>query len=104
MVTVHKCKECAQTFLSRKEFGAHINRHLQKHLDEYSPKVPEKKTPWQSFSNIPEGMNRDLLKVFENKLDKDKTCLWRDGYLSSVLRERSRELELEIMLSEWLKE
>ena len=106
MVTVHKCKECAQTFLSRKEFGAHVNHHLQKHLDEYSPKVPEKKTPWESFSNIPEGMNRELLKVFEKYRlgDKSMLCLWRNGYLNSALRERSRELELQARLSEWLKE
>jgi hypothetical protein len=45
MVTVHKCKECEQTFLSWKEFDAHVSRHLQKHLDEYTPKIPEKKTP-----------------------------------------------------------
>jgi hypothetical protein len=55
---VQKCKECGQ-------FDAHVNRHLQKHLDEYAPKIPEKKTPWESFSSIPEGMNRALLNVFE---------------------------------------
>ena len=65
MVTVHKCKECQQTFLSWKEFDTPVGRHLQKHLDEYTLKIPEKKTPWEAFSNIPDGMNRDLLKVFE---------------------------------------
>jgi len=106
MVSVHKCKECQQTFLSWKEFDAHVNRHLQKHLDEYTLKIPEKKTPWESFSNIPEGMNRYLLKVFEkyNLGDKSMLCLWRNVYLSFALRERSREQELQTRLSEWLKE
>lgn len=57
--------QCGQTFLSWEEFDVHVNRHLQKHLDEYTPKIPEK-TPWEAFSNIPEGMNRDLFKVFKN--------------------------------------
>ena len=84
MVKVHKCKERQQTFLSWKEFDTHVNRHLQKHLD---------------------GMNRKL-KVFEKYRlgDKSMLCLWRNGYLSSALRERSRELELQTRLSEWLKE
>jgi hypothetical protein len=101
---VHKCKECEQTFLSWKEFDAHVNRHLQKHLEEYAPKIPEKKTPWESFSDIPEGMNRDLLKVFEkyNLGDKSMLCLWKNGYLSFDLRERSREQELQTLLSEWM--
>jgi hypothetical protein len=77
VVKVHTCKECGQTFLSLKVFDAHINRHLQKHLDEYTPKIPEKKTPWEAFSNIPEGMNRALLKVFEkyDLGDKSMLCL-----------------------------
>jgi hypothetical protein len=106
MVTVHTCKECGQTFLSWKEFDAHVNRHLQKHLDEYTPKIPEKMTPWEAFSNIPEDMNRDLLKVFEKYRLGNKTmpCLWRNGYLSCALRERSREQELQARLTEWLKE
>jgi hypothetical protein len=51
-------------------------------------------------------MNRELLKVFEkyNLRDKSMLCLWRKGYLSSALRERSREQELQARLSEWLKE
>ena len=32
--------------------------------DSETPKI-EKKTPWEAFSNIPEDINRDLLKVFE---------------------------------------
>ena len=106
MVKVHTCKECGQTFLSWKEFDAHVNRHLQKHLDEYTPKIPEK-SPWEAFSNIPEGMNRALLKVFKeyNLGDKSILCLWRNGYLMiSALRERSREQGLQTRLSEWLKE
>ena len=50
-----------QTDFSQLEFDIHVNRHLQKHLDEYTPM---KKTAWEACS-IPEGMNRDLLKVFE---------------------------------------
>jgi hypothetical protein len=53
MVKVHTCKECGQSFLSWKEFDAHVNRHLQKHLDEYTPKILEKNTPWEAYSNIP---------------------------------------------------
>ena len=89
MVTVHKCKDCQQTFLSWKEFDAHVGRHLQKHLDGYTPKILQKKTPWEAFGNIPEDMNRDLLKVFEkyNLGDKSMLCLWRNGSLRCVLRE-----------------
>lgn len=36
------CKECGQTFLSWKEFDNHVNKHLQRHLDEFAPKIPEK--------------------------------------------------------------
>jgi hypothetical protein len=75
MVKVHTCKECGHTFLSWKVFDAHVNRHLQKHLDEYAPKIPEKKTPWEAFSNIPEGMNRALLKVSERYDFGDKLIL-----------------------------
>jgi hypothetical protein len=82
------------------EFDLHVNRHLQKHLDEYAPKIPKKKTPWEAFSNIPEGMNRALLKVFEKYDLRDKSilCLWRNGYLSCA------SCELQTRLSEWLKE
>jgi hypothetical protein len=50
---------------------------LQRHLDEYAPKIPEKKTPWEAFTSVPENMNRDLLKVFEkyNLGDKSMLCL-----------------------------
>lgn len=43
-MTTRICKECGQTFLSWEEFDVHVNRHLQKHLDEYTPKVPEVNT------------------------------------------------------------
>jgi len=58
-VKVHTCKECGQTFLSGKELDNHVNGYLQnqKHLDEFAPKIPEKKTPWEVFSTIPEGKN-----------------------------------------------
>jgi hypothetical protein len=64
MIRVYTCNECRQTFLGGKEFDV-VNKHLQKHLDEYTPNIPKKKTPWETFNNIPEGMNRELLKVFE---------------------------------------
>jgi hypothetical protein len=101
---VHTCKECGQTYLSWEEFDKHVNKHLQKHLDEFAPKIPEKKTPSQVFSNIPEGMNRELLKVFEryNLANRSMLCLWRNGYLSCALRDRSREQELQTRLKEWL--
>jgi len=62
--------------------------------------------PWEASSNIPEGMNKELLKVFEKYRlgDKSMLCLWRDGYLSCALRERSREQELQARLIDWLKE
>ncbi len=62
MVTVHTCKECGQTYVSWKEFDNHVNRHFQKHLDEFAPKIPEKTTPWEAFSNIPEGPVEILLR------------------------------------------
>ena len=70
MIKVHTCKESGQTFLSGKEFDAHINHHLQKHLDEYAPKIP-KKTPWEMFSNIPEGM-RPRTRLSEQRACKEK--------------------------------
>ena|SRR5215469_7111023 len=96
----HTCKECSKMFLSWKEYDNHVKRHLQTHLDKRTPKA-DKKTPWSSFSNIPEGMNRDLLKVFVNyNLGPNKfmLCLWRNGYLSCALRERSCEQELQTSL------
>jgi hypothetical protein len=50
-------------------------------------------------------MNRDLLKVFEKYHlgDKSVLCLWRNGYLSCGLRERSREQELKSNLTQWLE-
>jgi hypothetical protein len=33
--------------------------------DKWKTKIPEKKTPLVSITNIPEAMNRDLYKVFE---------------------------------------
>ena len=44
MVTVHK-SECERTFLSWREFDAQVGRDLEKHLDEYAQKTPERKTP-----------------------------------------------------------
>jgi hypothetical protein len=102
----HTCKECSKMFLSWKEYDNHVKRHLQTHLDKWAPKT-EKKNPWSSLSNIPEGMNRDLLKVFVNYNlgpDKSMLCLWRNGSLSCALREQAREQELQSRLNEWLQE
>jgi hypothetical protein len=103
---INVCEKCGQEFLSPKEFYNHIDDHLQKNLDEFALKTPEKKTPWQAFSNVPEGLNRDLLKAFEKYRLEDKSvlCLWRKGYVSTALREKSREQELQTRLSEWLQE
>ena len=107
MVTSRTCKEC-QEFLSPKEFENHMNKHRQRYLDDFAlpSKMPEMKTPWAAFSNIPEGMNRDLLKLFEKYRlgDKSVLCLWRNGYLSTALRDKSLELELQTRLKEWLQE
>jgi len=67
MVTSRTCKEFGQEFLSPKELENHMNKHRQRYLDDFAlpSKTPEIKTPWAAFSNIPEGMNRDLLKLFE---------------------------------------
>jgi hypothetical protein len=97
MVTVHTCKECGQTFLSWKEFDNHVTRHLQKHLDEFAATIPEKKTPSEAFSNIPEGLDRELLMVFEkyNLGDKMMLCLWRndrwDKLMIGVRNEADRQ-------------
>jgi len=42
-----------------------MNKHRQRYLDDFAlpSKTPEIKTPWAAFSNIHEGMNRDLLKL-----------------------------------------
>jgi hypothetical protein len=102
----YTCKECSAKFLSRKEYDNHVNTHLQTHIDFFQAKIPDSKTPWESFSNIPEGMEGNLLKVFEkyNLGDKSMLCLWRNGYLSCALRGRSREQELQTRLKDWLQE
>ena len=80
--------QCGQTFLGWEEFDVHVNRHLQKHLDEYTPKMEAR---WEAFSNIHEGMNRDLFKVFEkynSRLGgKVVLCLWQNGQLNCALCE-----------------
>src|SRR5215469_3005264 len=103
---VYTCNECGKIFLSWKEYDNHIKRHAQSHIDKWAPKVPEKKIWKGVMNNIPEGMNRDLLKVFVNyNLGPDKSvlCLWRNGHLSCALRERAREQELQTRLTEWLQ-
>ena len=66
------------------EFDSHTSRHIQTHLDKLKTKIPEKKTPLASITNIPEAMNRDLYKVFEkyNLGSKTMLCLWRNGQLN----------------------
>ena len=54
----------------------------------------------------PHGMNPALYKVFEkyNLGDKAMLCLWVNGQLNTAIRERSRVLELQDRLREWLQE
>jgi hypothetical protein len=100
------CQECEQKFFSWKEFDSHTSRHIQTHLDKWKTKIPEKKTPSVSITNIPEAMNRDLYKVFEkyNLGSKTMLCLWRNGQLNCAGLEPAREEELRARLNEWLDE
>jgi hypothetical protein len=68
---------------------------LQTHLDKWGA---TDKLTW----NAPDGMNPALYKVFEKY--KAMLCLWVNGQLNTVIRERSRILELQDRLKEWLQE
>ena len=60
----------------------------------------------RAWSNIPDGLNRELYKVFEkyNLGDKAMLCLWKNGQLDCAMREPSREHELQTRLKEWLND
>ena len=68
--------------------------------------VNEKKHWKASISDIPDGLNRELYKVFEkyNLGDKAMLCLWKNAQLNCALREPAREYELQTRLKEWLQE
>jgi hypothetical protein len=55
---------------------------------------------------MPDGMKRELFKVFEkyNLPSKAMLFLWHNGRLNCAMREPSRELELQNRLKEWLDE
>lgn len=96
---VHRCADCGQKFLSRSEYNRHRSTHLQTHLDKWGA---TDKLTWKA----PDGMNPALYKVFEkyNLGDKVMLCLWVNGQLNTAIRERSRVLELQDRLREWLQE
>jgi hypothetical protein len=52
----------------------------------------------------PEGMNQDLLKIFEKYRLRELAmlCLWVNGQLSTAICEPSRILELQDRLKDWL--
>jgi hypothetical protein len=93
------CEDCGEKFLSLQEYNNHKQRHLQTHLDKRSM-VNEKKHWKASISDIPDGLNRELYKVF----DKAMLCLWKNAQLNCALREPAREYELQTRLKEWLQE
>jgi hypothetical protein len=51
-------------------------------------------------------MNQDLLRIFEKfRLgERAMLCLWVNGQLNAAIRERSRTLESQDRLKEWLQE
>jgi hypothetical protein len=97
---VFTCKDCGQEFLSSSEYKRHQQTHLQTHLDKWSSSKSDK-VSW----NPPEGMTKDLFKIFEKyKLgERAMLCLWYNGQLNTSIREPSRILELQDKLKEWLQ-
>ncbi|MGB8934944.1 MAG: hypothetical protein WCC17_07545 [Candidatus Nitrosopolaris sp.] len=59
-----------------------------------------------TLRNIPDGMKKELFKVFQkyNVGDKAMLCLWRNAQLNCALREPSRQHEIENRLREWLED
>jgi hypothetical protein len=61
-----------------------------------------------SSDDVPQGLIRDLYRVFEkhNIDDKRMICLWipKRGQLNTAMRSRAREPELAERLTEWLEE
>jgi hypothetical protein len=98
---VHTCKDCGQKFLSRIEYNNHIERHLQTHLDKWSSAEDKSTT-----DDIPDGLNRELFKVFERfPIDNGKAilCLWKGSQLNVAMRSFGRQHELMDRLKEWLE-
>ena len=92
------CKDCGRQFLSPSEY----KRHQQTHLDKWSSNIKPDKVSWKP----PEGINQDLFKIFEKYRlgERAMLCLWVNGQLNTAIRERSRILELQDRLKEWLQE
>ncbi len=92
------CKDCGQKFLSSSEYKRHQQTHLQTHLDKWSNNIKQDKVNWKP----PEGMNRDLFKIFEKYRlgERAMLCLWVNGQLNTAIREPSRILELQDRLKE----
>ena len=99
---VYICKACGQEFLSSSEYKRHQQTHLQTHLDKWSSNTKPDKASWKP----PEDMTQDLLKIFERYRlgERAMLCLWYNGQLNTAIRERSRILELQDRLKEWLQE
>jgi hypothetical protein len=99
LMDVSVCKDCGQEFLSSSEYKRHQQTHLQTHIDRWSK--PDK-VSWKP----PEGMTKDLFKIFEKYRldDRAMLCLWYKGQLNAAIREPARILELHDRLKEWLQE
>jgi hypothetical protein len=99
---VFTCKDCGQEFLSSSEYKRHQQTHLQTHLDKWSSNTKPDKVSW----NPPEGMTKDLFKIFDKYRLDDRAvlCLWHKGQLNTAIREPARILELHDRLKEWLQE
>jgi hypothetical protein len=80
----------------------HQQTHLHTHLDKWSSDSKPHKLSWKP----PEGMNQDLLKIFEKYRlgERAMLCLWVNGQLNTAIREPSRIIELQDNLKEWLQE
>ncbi|MGA9149375.1 MAG: hypothetical protein WBZ36_02260 [Candidatus Nitrosopolaris sp.] len=87
-----------QEFLSSSEYKS----HLQTHLDKWSSNIKQDKVNWKPQ----DGMSQDLFKIFEKYRlgEQALLCLWYNGQLNTAIRERSRILELQDRLKEWLQE
>jgi hypothetical protein len=96
------CKDCGQEFLSSSEYKRHQQTHLQTHLDRWSSNSKPDKVNWKP----PDGMNQDLLRIFEKYRlgERAMLCLWVNGQLNSAIPEPLRIRELQDRLKEWLQE
>jgi hypothetical protein len=93
------CPKCGETFLSKKSYDSHAQKHLQTHIDTWSD---EKGT--KDISDMPQGLNRELFKTFE-KYDIGSSCilcLWKNGQLNVAMRSVARQHELIDRVKEWI--